>query len=122
MTGQGTPDATGGRVVDVCAVDDLPDGEVAVVVDDVVGRVAVFHTGGGYFGIQDECSHQQAWLSDGFLEGCTVECPLHSSVFDLRTGKPQGPPAATPLATFPGSVSGGRIVLELGPPSQAQAR
>ncbi|HEU0100708.1 MAG TPA: bifunctional 3-phenylpropionate/cinnamic acid dioxygenase ferredoxin subunit [Mycobacteriales bacterium] len=101
------------RLVDVCAVGDLPDGEVAVVEDPDAGRVAVFAVDGGYFGIQDECSHMQAWLSDGFLEGCAVECPLHASVFDLRTGVPQGPPARTPLATYAASVQGDRVVVAL---------
>ena len=84
-----------------------------VVEDDRVGRVAVFAVDGEYFGIADECSHQQAWLSDGFLEGCAVECPLHSSVFDLRTGVPQGPPARLPVRTFPAAAEAGRVVVRL---------
>lgn len=96
---------------DVCAMEDLPDGEVKVVEVPGVGRVAVFNTEDELFGIEDRCSHQAAWLSDGFLEGCAVECPLHASLFDLRTGKPSGPPAMVALRTFPVAVIAGRVVV-----------
>jgi 3-phenylpropionate/trans-cinnamate dioxygenase ferredoxin subunit len=96
---------------DVCAVDELPDGDVAVVELPGVGRVAVFNAGGELFGLEDQCSHQQAWLSDGFLEGCAVECPVHASRFDLRTGKPNGPPAKDAVRTFAVGTVAGRVVL-----------
>lgn len=105
------PDAV--RLLDVCAQAELPDGEVAVVDDATHGRIAVFAVDGEHFGLQDVCSHQQAWLSEGFLEGCAVECPLHAAVFDLRTGKPSGPPATKPVATYAASVQGGRVVVQV---------
>ena len=110
MTADPSP---GTRVVDVCAVDELPDGEVAVVEDGAAGRIAVFAVDGELFGLADECSHQQAWLSDGFVEGCAVECPLHSSLFDLRTGVPSGPPARQPVRTFAAAVQGDRVVVHV---------
>ena len=99
--------------IDVCAIEDLPDGEVAVVEVPGFGRIAVFNTEGGLYGIEDRCSHQEAWLSDGFLDGCAVECPLHASLFDLKTGEPSGPPAQLAIRTFAiGTIDGRVVVLE----------
>lgn len=88
------------REVRVGRVEDIPEGEAAVV--ELGGRVAVFHVKDGEFlAIDDRCTHQEAYLSDGFVDGCTVECPLHASCFDLRTGAPIGPPAVAPVRTWP---------------------
>ncbi len=60
--------------------------------------IAVFHTEDGeLFAIDDTCTHQDASLADGWLEGCEVECPLHASRFDLRTGAVDAPPAKLPV-------------------------
>ena len=56
------------------------------------------------FAVEDTCSHSYVPLSEGDVEGCTVECWLHGSRFDLRTGKPTGLPATEPVATFPVEV------------------
>lgn len=45
------------------------------------------------FALDDTCSHQEASLADGWVEDCWVECPLHASRFDLRTGRVDAPPA-----------------------------
>lgn len=82
----------------VCRIDELPPDEVAVVDADV--RIAVFNRGGTLLAVEDRCSHQEAYLSDGFVEGTLVECPLHASCFDLSTGQPTGPPATRPVRTF----------------------
>ena len=53
------------------------------------------------FALQDLCSHAAVALSEGEVADCTLECWLHGSTFDLSTGKPTGPPATDPVATFP---------------------
>lgn len=106
------PDTEGATRVRVCAVDDLPVGEVVVVEADG-RRVAVFHTADGVYAIDDRCTHQEAALSDGFLDGCQVECPLHASFFDLRTGAPTGPPATVAVATYPAVVEAGAVHVDL---------
>lgn len=63
--------------------------------------VAVAHTAEGVFAISDTCSHAEVSLAEGELRGCLVECWMHGSAFDLRTGIPQGPPAITPVLTYP---------------------
>lgn len=93
----------------VCRLDELPEGESVRLVADV--PIAVFNTGGELYAVDDTCSHQDASLSDGFLEGCFVECPLHAALFDLRTGAPMCLPAKRPIRTYPVSVDDGVIYL-----------
>jgi 3-phenylpropionate/trans-cinnamate dioxygenase ferredoxin subunit len=83
----------------VLALADLPAGSVAAV--EVAGvSVAVAHTAQGVFAIEDRCSHQDVPLSEGEVVDCTLECWLHGSAFDLRTGEPLGPPAVTAVPVY----------------------
>jgi 3-phenylpropionate/trans-cinnamate dioxygenase ferredoxin component len=100
-------------VIEVCPADDLPPGEVAVAEDTPDGRVAVFNVDGELYGLEDRCSHQQAWLSDGYVEDCAVECPLHASMFDLRTGQPSGLPANRPVRTYRAFLEDGTVKVEV---------
>jgi nitrite reductase/ring-hydroxylating ferredoxin subunit len=97
-------------VIQVCALADLPSGEATRVVAHV--PVAVFNADGELFAIDDTCTHQDASLSEGWLENCTIECPLHSSCFDLRTGKPTGPPAKRPVRTYSVLVQDGVVYVD----------
>lgn len=86
--------------VPVCAADEFVEEEAQIVDVPGIGDVAVYEVDGAYYGIADRCSHQSAHLSDGFLEGCAVECPLHTSAFSLLTGEPDGPPAKIAVPVF----------------------
>ncbi len=96
-------------MIPVCRVGDLPPGEAVRV--DADPPVAVFNVDGEFYAIDDTCTHQDASLADGWLDGCSVECPLHASCFDLRTGKPSAPPANKPVRTYRVSVADGVIVV-----------
>jgi 3-phenylpropionate/trans-cinnamate dioxygenase ferredoxin component len=86
--------------VRACALDEVPsDQALPVTIGDL--DVAVARDGEEVFAIQDLCSHAAVALSEGEVADCTVECWLHGSRFDLRTGKPTGLPATEPVATFP---------------------
>ncbi|HEY5822296.1 MAG TPA: bifunctional 3-phenylpropionate/cinnamic acid dioxygenase ferredoxin subunit, partial [Propionibacteriaceae bacterium] len=75
--------------------------------------IAVFCTDDGeLFAIDDTCTHQDASLSEGWLEDCMIECPLHAASFDLRTGKPTGPPAKRPVRTYPVLVEDGVVYVD----------
>ncbi len=91
-----------------CAVSDIPEDEALGVTigsyDVAVARCASSGGGQEVFAVQDVCSHANVPLSEGEVEDCTVECWLHGSRFDLRTGKPTGLPATEPVATFPVEV------------------
>jgi 3-phenylpropionate/trans-cinnamate dioxygenase ferredoxin component len=97
-------------VIKVCEVADLPEGEAVRL--DVEVPIAVFNVAGELFAIDDTCTHQDASLADGYLEDdCTVECPLHASCFDLRTGAVSGPPAKIPVRTHAVVVENGTIFV-----------
>ena len=70
---------------------------------------------GELLAIEDRCSHDDGTLAEGEFDqdACTVECPRHGSLFDLRTGKPKTLPAYVPVETFPVLVEDGLIKLEV---------
>ena len=87
----------------VCAAADVPvDEAFGVTLGDL--DVALARHGDDFFALQDLCSHAAVALSEGEVADGTVECWLHGSRFDLRTGKPTGLPATEPIATFPVEV------------------
>jgi 3-phenylpropionate/trans-cinnamate dioxygenase ferredoxin subunit len=94
----------------VCGVADVPEGSAHRVVVDGT-PIAVVHTEGQWFAIKDVCSHADVALSEGDVDGCTLECWLHGSRFDLRTGHPSGPPATTPVPVYPVSVEGDTVFV-----------
>ena len=97
-------------MIPVCPLKDLTPG-TAVRLDAEV-PIAVFNADGDLYAIDDTCTHQDASLADGWLDGCAVECPLHASCFDLRTGKVSGPPAKTPVRTHQVVVQNGMIYVQ----------
>lgn len=100
-----------GRLVEVCAAAEIPHGEARLV--RCIPPVAVFNADGEFYAVDDMCTHQDTSLSDGLVEGCEVECPLHASRFNLRTGKPSGPPATKAVRTHEVRVLDGVIYLLL---------
>ena len=75
--------------------------------------VCVARVGNEVFAIEDNCSHQDAALSEGEQNGYKIECWLHSAEFDLRTGDALTPPASAPVKTYPVSVDGNNVVVEI---------
>jgi 3-phenylpropionate/trans-cinnamate dioxygenase ferredoxin subunit len=75
--------------------------------------IAVFNVEGTLFAISDTCTHAEASLSEGRVDGETVECPLHGACFDLRTGEALTPPAVEPVQTFPVILQEDEIYVEI---------
>ncbi|WIM98241.1 non-heme iron oxygenase ferredoxin subunit [Actinoplanes oblitus] len=85
-----------------------------VEVDGV--EIAVVHADDdNFYAVRDECSHASVALSEGEVDGCTLECWLHGSRFDLRTGEPSGPPAIDPVAVYPVEIRDGDIYVSTTP-------
>jgi 3-phenylpropionate/trans-cinnamate dioxygenase ferredoxin component len=101
--------------VTVCSAAELSPGEMRLV--EVDGRkIGVFHAeDGGLHAIEDRCSHDNGPLAEGEFDesACTVECPRHGSLFDLRTGAPKTLPAYVAVDTFPVRVEDDMIKLEV---------
>jgi Ferredoxin subunits of nitrite reductase and ring-hydroxylating dioxygenases len=99
--------------VRVCAVDDLP--KVGALQAEILGKLVaiVRDSGGDIHAIDDTCSHANVSLSEGDVEGDAIECWLHGSRFDLRSGKPVGLPATTPIAVYPVNIDGGDVFVSV---------
>lgn len=99
--------------VRLCAIDELTVGAAALA--EVHGqRICVVRTGEReVHAIDDTCSHANVSLSEGEVDGCTVECWLHGSRFDLRTGEPTGLPATRPVAVFPVELDGDDVLISV---------
>ena len=74
--------------------------------------ICVARVGNEVFAIEDNCSHQDAALSEGTQDGYKIECWLHSAEFDLRSGAALTPPAVSPVKTFPIKITNDEIVVE----------
>ena len=99
-----------------CAIADIPEG-AAVRVEFGAGSdlepVCLVHTEGEVYAIRDVCSHADIPLSEGDVEGTTVECWLHGSRFDLRSGKPTGLPATVPVPVYETKIEGDDVLIRL---------
>ena len=84
--------------------------------------IAVYRAEGKFYATQDLCTHEHAYLSDGVVVDCVVECPFHQGRFDIRSGKALGPPVIEPLETYPIKVVDGRLYVHVtNEQTQAQA-
>jgi len=98
--------------VRACALADVPaEGALAVEIEDT--PVAVVRIGEEVFALRDVCSHAEVALSEGEVYAHTIECWLHGSCFDLRTGKPTNPPAPRPVPTYPVKIEGDDVYVSL---------
>ena len=95
----------------VCALDEVAADQALAV---TLGRdeLAVARDGDEVFAIENTCSHAEVALSEGEVADCQIECWLHGSMFDLRTGKPTNLPATEPVATFPIEVRGTDVYVD----------
>jgi 3-phenylpropionate/trans-cinnamate dioxygenase ferredoxin subunit len=94
--------------IDVAGVDELAPGTFRVV--EVEGAlIAVFSLGGGYYAMEDVCTHDGGTLTGGDIEGEEIVCPRHGARFSIKTGEVLAPPAYEPVSTFPVRVHEGRV-------------
>ena len=94
----------------VCSLTDLVNAEPRKAEVDGV-TIAVILTDGELFAINDVCSHGAVSLAEGDVDGCRLECWLHGSQFDLRTGRPLSLPATEPVAVYPVKVEDGTVFV-----------
>ncbi len=90
--------------ISVRLADLRPNQPRRVVIDGV--PVSLVRVGDEVFAVGDVCSHAEVSLSEGEVSGCQIECWLHGSRFDLRTGEPSGPPAFEPVPVYPVEIEG----------------
>jgi 3-phenylpropionate/trans-cinnamate dioxygenase ferredoxin subunit len=100
------------RFIEVARADDIPPGTATVArVGDL--EVAIVNVAGDFFAIDNECTHRGGSLGDGEINTdwneWAIQCPLHGSVFDVRTGEVLNPPAPAPVRTYAVEVEDGVI-------------
>jgi 3-phenylpropionate/trans-cinnamate dioxygenase ferredoxin component len=98
--------------VRVCALSELEE-DVPHRVEPGGVPVSLVRTAGEVFAIHDVCSHANVSLSEGEVEDCQIECWLHGSTFDLRTGKPSGLPATRPVPVYPVKIVGDDVLVSV---------
>jgi 3-phenylpropionate/trans-cinnamate dioxygenase ferredoxin subunit len=101
--------------ITVCPAAELGEGEVRIVEADGQ-KIGVFRCAEGeLYAIEDRCSHDDGPLAEGEFDvgACTVECPRHGSLFDIRSGRPKTLPAYQPVETFEVREEDGEIKLEV---------
>jgi 3-phenylpropionate/trans-cinnamate dioxygenase ferredoxin subunit len=96
----------------VCAADELAAGEAVRITFGDVPICLARDEDGRVHAVGDLCTHGEVSLSEGDVEGCTVECWLHGSAFDLRTGQALTPPAFEPIPVFDCVEQDGDIYID----------
>jgi nitrite reductase/ring-hydroxylating ferredoxin subunit len=77
-------------------------------------KIALFHLDDdSWHAIANVCTHAYALLTDGWLDGDCIECPLHAGRFDVRTGAAMGAPADEDVATYRVRLEGADVLVGL---------
>lgn len=97
---------------EVAKLADIPEG-AALGIEFEGHDLALVRDGETVYCIKDWCSHAEIPLSDGDVEGCEIECFLHGSRFDLRTGKALTPPATEPVPVYQTKIEGETVWVDL---------
>lgn len=98
--------------INAAARDAVPEGDVIAV--KVAGKeIALYEVDGEIYATDNLCTHGAARMSDGFLEGREIECPLHQGRFDVCTGKAMCAPLTDDIKTYPVRIENLRVMLQL---------
>lgn len=92
-------------------------GLLGCTVDGV--EIALYEVDGEYFATSNLCTHAHAFLSEGWLEGHLIECPIHQGLFDIRTGEVKGPPCTEPIQTYPVKKQDEELLVAVAPAAGA---
>ena len=98
--------------IELAAVDAIPEDDVIGI--DAGGKsFALYMVEGEVYATDNICTHGNARLCDGFLEGHEIECPLHQGKFDIRNGKAMCAPLTEDVKTYPVKIEGARVFVEV---------
>lgn len=98
--------------ISVCKTHELAEDEPQAV--EVNGKkIGLFVIEDDYFAVENVCPHAYALLTEGFIEGHTVECPLHEAIFNLQTGALESGPGCRDLCTYAVRVENGEVQIQL---------
>ncbi|MDF1635389.1 non-heme iron oxygenase ferredoxin subunit [Mycoplana sp. MJR14] len=96
----------------LCSTDDV-DWDSAIRVEEGDLILAVFNVNGVFYVTDDLCTHGPGSLSEGYLDGHTIECDFHNGAFDVRTGEVVTPPCMVPVKTYKVSIEDNSVLIEV---------
>jgi naphthalene 1,2-dioxygenase system ferredoxin subunit len=96
----------------LAAVSDIPD-DAPLETGVEALPLALYKVGDAVFCTANLCTHAEAFLSDGYLEGFEIECPLHGARFDVRDGRVLCQPADKDIATYPVKIEGDAVYVDI---------
>jgi len=105
--------AGNGKWVTIAKLDAIKPGDVVGVKHGEL-EIALYNIDGAIYATDNLCTHAFAFLSQGWLDGDCIECPLHGGRFEVKTGKGLGPPINDDLKTYKVQVAGGDVQIEIG--------
>jgi nitrite reductase/ring-hydroxylating ferredoxin subunit len=97
----------------LCKISDIPPNGVTRIALPGRSPLAVYNLGERFYATDDRCSHGDALLSSGMVEGHLIVCPLHFGSFDIRTGEAVDPPCSREIATHRVTVDGDCLMVDL---------
>ena len=98
--------------IDVLAVESVPEADVTAVYAE--GKeIALYEVEGEIFATDNLCTHGAARMSDGFLEGREIECPLHQGRFDVCTGQAMCAPLTDNIRVYPVRIENKRVFVNM---------
>jgi nitrite reductase/ring-hydroxylating ferredoxin subunit len=99
--------------IELCKAEDVAPGNVLRVETAVGLTLAVFNLDGSFYVTDDACTHGPGSLSEGYVDGDTIECNFHQGVFNIRTGEVVQPPCIVPIKTYKASVADGTVYIDV---------
>ena len=99
--------------IEACAATDVDEEDVIRFDHDGRSYIIVRDHENNYYCADGLCTHENVHLSDGLVMEATIECPKHSSIFDMKTGNAETPPACDALRTYQTRVQDGRVLVEI---------
>lgn len=96
----------------VATLADIPDGKIKPVLVNKQS-IALYNIGGDIYATDNICSHAFALLSDGYLDGDLIVCPLHAGCFEVKTGKAVEAPAEDDIKTYPVRIVGDEVQIDM---------
>lgn len=96
----------------LCSTNDV-DWDSAIRVDEGELSLAVFNVNGTFYVTDDLCTHGPGSLSEGYLDGHTIECDFHNGAFDIRTGEVVAPPCMLPIKTYKVTIENDDVMIEI---------
>ncbi|PHQ69390.1 MAG: hypothetical protein COB93_08200 [Sneathiella sp.] len=106
-----------GRWIAACTTDEVDDTFGTRVDIEGGDAIAIFRVNDAYYATADRCTHGNASLCEGIVEGKSIECPFHMGTFDVTTGKALTFPCVVNLATYPVSLNDGQILVRIDAPT-----